>query len=167
MLFTPLQFLALTLAFTAGARIIYVIRRNRRREALQDLARQWRMHYSAHDRFDISDRLAERFPLPGAAEIRAVDVIYGTEGEHYRFIFTAEYTQGVVRGKHRLRRVVSFREPKGRSSSANWTKLILAPEELEPLAQYEKLHDQISLDKISGASPDVTSSGAPLVSQAT
>jgi hypothetical protein len=124
------------------------------------------MHYSPHDRFDISDRLAERFPLPGAAEVKAVDVIYGTEGEHYRLIFTAEYTQGVVRGKHRLRRVVTFREPKGHSSSAYWSKLILAPEELKPIEQYVKLHDQISLQKLSGASPEVTSSDAPLVAQA-
>jgi hypothetical protein len=160
----PLQFLGLAIAFTTGARILYVILRNRRRDALQSLAREWRMHYSAHDRFDISDRLAERFPVPGAAEVRAVDVIYGTEGEHYRFIFTAEYTQGVVRGKHRFRRVVTFREPKGQSSSVHWSKLILAPEELEPIAQYEKLHDQISLQKISGASPEA-SSDAPLVSQ--
>ncbi|MBC8107822.1 MAG: hypothetical protein H7Z14_14635 [Anaerolineae bacterium] len=140
---SPLQFLAIAIALTAGGRLLHVIFRNRRRQALQALARDWRMHYSMHDRFEISDRLAENFPLPGAAEIRAVDLIYGTEGEFYRFIFTAEYTAGVVRAKHRLRRVVTFREPKGQSSSAHWSRLILAPEELEPFDQYRRLHEEI------------------------
>ena len=144
---SPLQFLAIAIALTAGGRLLHVIYRNRRRQALQTLARDWRMHYSMHDRFDLSDRLAENFPLPGAAEIRAVDLIYGTEDEFYRFIFTAEYTAGVVRGKHRFRRVVTFREPKGQSSSAHWSRLILAPEELEPIDQYKNLHELIEREK--------------------
>jgi hypothetical protein len=143
MAISPMQFLALVIGFTAAARVIFVINRNRRRGTLQRLAREWRMHYSAHDRFDISNRLGERFPLPGAAEIKAIDVIYGTEGEHYRFIFIAEYTSGVVRSKHRLRRAVTFREPKGHSGSANWSKLILGDEALDLVDQYQALHRQI------------------------
>lgn len=147
MLISPLQFLGIAIALTAGGRLLHVLFRNRRRQALQTLARDWRMHYSPHDRFEISDRLAENFPLVGAAEIRAADLIYGTEDEYYRFIFTAEYTAGVVRGKHRYRRVVTFREPKGRSSSAHWSRLILAPEELEPIEQYKNLHELIAREK--------------------
>lgn len=147
MLISPLQFLAIAIALTAGGRLLHVIFRNRRRQALQQLARDWRMHYSMHDRFEVSDRLAENFPVPGAAEIRAVDLIYGTEDEFYRFIFTAEYTVGVVQAKHRFRRVVTFREPKGQSSSAYWSKLMLAPEELEPIDQYRRLHEDIEREK--------------------
>jgi hypothetical protein len=51
-----------------------------------------------------------------------------------------------VHAKRRLRRVVTFREPKGRSSSTDWSKLILAPAELELVAQYETLRAQIKGD---------------------
>lgn len=150
-----MQFLAFAITLTAAGRLVHVIHRNRRRRALQSLAREWRMHYSAHDRFELSNRLAGVFPLPGAAEVRAVDLIYGTEDEFYRFIFTAEYSAGVVRAKHRLRRVVTFREPKGRSSSAHWSRLILAPEELKPMEQYVRLHEEIERENSGGMTADV------------
>jgi hypothetical protein len=143
MLISPIRFLAVLIALTAVARLVYVIRRQRQRRALQALARQWQMHYSPHDRFQISDRIAERFPLPGAAEVRVVDLIYGSEqdepGEFYRYIFSAEYTVGVTRRKHRERRVVSFREPKGRTTAADWSPLVLAEPGEDLIAQYESL----------------------------
>src|SRR5437764_808224 len=125
---SPMYFLALLIVVTAAARLFYAVLRQRHRRALQELAQQWRMHYSQRDRFDLSDRVAALFPLPGAAEMRVVDVIYGTEIESatsdrqfYRYIFSAEYTAGVTRAKHRYRRVVTFREPKGRTTRADWS----------------------------------------------
>jgi hypothetical protein len=140
---SPAMFLLFAIALTCAAKLIYVVVRGRYRQQLQALAREWRMHYSPHDRFDLSNRLPGVFPLPGAAEMRAVDLIYGTEQEFYRFIFTAEYSVGVVRAKYRLRRVVTFREPKGQSGSMHWSRMILASEELEPIDQYRRLYEQI------------------------
>jgi hypothetical protein len=144
MLISPIRFVAILIAITAIARLAYVIRRQRQRRALQGLARRWQMHYSPHDRFEIADRIAERFPLPGAAEVRVVDLIYGTEstgaGEFYRYLFSAEYTVGVTRRKHRQRRVVTFREPKGRTTAADWSPLVFAAPAEDLLAQYEALH---------------------------
>jgi hypothetical protein len=151
---SPMEFLALTIACTVAARLVYITLRRRHRKVLQELAREWRMHYSPRDRFDLAGRVAERFPVPGAAEMRVADLIYGTEhagenesasGDFYRFIFSAEYTSGVTRAKHRHRRVVTFREPKGRKASVDWSPLVLAPEELETIEQYRALRRQIEM----------------------
>jgi hypothetical protein len=138
-----MHFLALLVAITAAARLAYVMLRKHHRRTLQGLARQWRMHYSPRDRFDLADRIAERFPLPGAAEMLVLDLIYGTEGDFYRYIFSAEYTSGVTRAKRRHRRVVTFREPKGRAARGDWSPLVLAPEELTVIEQYRNLKEAI------------------------
>lgn len=145
MLFAPIQFLALMILVTAVARLTFVIRVKRHRAVLHDLARNWKMHFSARDRFNLSARLAQSFPVPGAAEIVVADLIYGTEGDFYRYIFAAEFTTGVTQRKRRQRRVATFREPRGRTTIADWSLLILAPEELDTIDQYHKLRDEIVL----------------------
>jgi len=153
MLLSPLRFLAVLVALTAIARLVYVLQRQRQRRALQDLARRWNMHYSPHDRFQLADKVAERFPLPGAAELRVVDLVYGTEGDFYRYLFSAEYTVGVTRRKHRQRRVVTFREPKGRTTAADWSELILAEPGKAVMEQYESLREAQGHSEGSGSDP--------------
>jgi hypothetical protein len=150
---SPLLFLAILVFVTAAARLAYAISVRARRREMQQLARQWEMHYSPRDRFDLAGGVAQRFPIPGAAEVRILDLLYASEGDHYRYLFSVEYTLGVTHGKHRLRRVATFREPKARSESAEWSALFLAPEELPLIEQYKHLHQTIVVP--SGAAPVV------------
>ena len=176
---SPLQFLAILIAITALARLVYIVGRQRQRRAIHALARQWQMHFSAHDRFALSDRVAERFPVPGAAELRVIDLIYGREGANaYRYLFTAEYTVGVTHGKHRHRRAVTFREtrpsepaPKpgeqrsGEHRGGEWSPFVLGEPEQDIVEQYIELADQIeeeaATDAVAPAPAPVTIPTAP------
>jgi hypothetical protein len=144
---SPLQFLAVLIGLTAVARLTFILRRQRHRRALHALAKQWQMHYSPHDRFDLAARVAERFPIPGAAEMHVVDLIYGRQGDAYRYVFTAEYTIGVTHGKHRHRRVVTFREPKGvvAPGHEDWSTVTLGDEHDEVVEQYLSIGEKITM----------------------
>lgn len=129
----------MALCVTAGATIIDRVQRRRRRIALRDLATQWRMNYSPFDPLRLTARVAHHFPIPGAANLKVSDVIYGMEGDHYRYIFTAEFTTGVVRTKHRLVRAATFCEPRDFRHGQAIGPLILAPAGLPLVEQYQKL----------------------------
>jgi len=139
---SPAYFLTITLAITAAALIAQFIVRHRRRIALRDLARAWDLHYSPGDRFRLAARVAERFPVPGAADMRVNDLIYGNEHDFYRYIFSAEYTEGVIRSKKRVRRVVTFTEPKGRSDATKWSSFVLADKQKPLIDQYKELREK-------------------------
>ena len=141
---SPLHFLATMLIVTAAAQLAYAVRQRAHRARIYELARDWQMHFSAHDRFDLAARVALCFPVPGVSELRVFDLVYGSEGDSYRYLFSVDYTVGVTHAKHRVRRVVSFREPKGRTTVADWSPLVLAPAELPTLAQYRALRAQTS-----------------------
>jgi len=113
--------------------------RRRRHRKLRALAAQWRMTYSADDRLRLADKVADRFPIPGAADVHVNDVIYGADKDAYRYVFTAEFTIGVVRTKHRRVRVASFTEPRDRDSVDSAGPLVLAPDRLSLLEQYRHL----------------------------
>jgi hypothetical protein len=139
---SPASFLALTIGITAAALAAQMLVRRRRRRALRELARVWDMHYSPGDRFRLAARVAERFPVPGAADLRVNDLIYGNEDELYRYIFSAEYTEGVIRSKRRVRRVMTFTEPKGRSVATKWSTFVLADKEKPLVDQYKELREK-------------------------
>jgi hypothetical protein len=139
---SPASFLALTIGITAAALAAQMLVRRRRRRALRELARVWDMHYSPGDRFRLAARVAERFPVPGAADLRVNDLIYGNEDELYRYIFSAEYTEGVIRSKRRVRRVMTFTEPKGRSDATKWSAFVLAEKEKPLVDQYKELREK-------------------------
>ena len=113
--------------------------RRRRKRRLRRLAAQWRMTYSSRDRLRITHKIADRLPIPGAADVYVADVIYGSEGGRYRYIFTAEYTVGVVRTKRRQLRVAAFSESRQRRPDQSPDPVVLAPEGLSILEQYQKL----------------------------
>jgi hypothetical protein len=139
---SPASFLALTIGITAAAMAAQMIVRHRRRSSLRELARVWDMHYSPGDRFRLAARVAERFPVPGASDVRVNDLIYGNEDELHRYIFSAEYTEGVIRSKKRVRRVVTFTEPKGRSDATKWSAFVLADKEKPLVDQYKELREK-------------------------
>src|SRR5438093_13276668 len=111
---SPSTFFLLTLSVTFAALLLQLIARRVRRRALQRVAAQWQMHYSPDDRFRLADRVAQMLPIPGAASVRVSDLIYGNESDGYRYVFSASFTEGVVRGKRRQVRVVTFRESRER-----------------------------------------------------
>lgn len=138
---TPISFLYLMLAITALAAGMQVGMRLRRKRSLRRLASDWKMHYNPGDPFHLASQAARRLPLPGAAEVRVTHLIYALKDNHYRYLFTSEFTQGVIHGKKRIRRVATFSDPKDRRDLIA-SPLILAPEGLPPLEQYKFLYDK-------------------------
>ena len=136
---TPAQFLAVMLLITAGAAVAQVVIRQRRVSQLRALAEEWRMHFSATDRFQLAPRVAPRLPVPGAAAVRVSDLLYGIERENYRYVFCTEYTTGVLRTKTGNRRVATFAEPRDGSGAAATACLRFAPESLPLVEQYRHL----------------------------
>jgi hypothetical protein len=138
---SPTSLLVLALTLTALAYSWRAVAVGRYQHRVAKLAERWRMHYAAADRFRLSDRVAERLAVPGAAQVRVSDLIYGNEEDRYRYVFLVAYTEGVARQKVRSRRVGTLCEPKDRTGPANWTPLVLAPEGLTILEQYEHLRE--------------------------
>jgi hypothetical protein len=116
-------------------------RRSRSHGALRRLASERRMHFSRHDQLRITARVATHLPIPGAAYVRVFDLVYGSEGGRHRYVFTAEYTAGVMRSKKRVRRAATFTEPRQKSDATHPCRIELAPAELPLLEQYRALLD--------------------------
>ena len=112
---SPMTFLLIVASVTAGAFIVDFVMRKRRGALLSRLAMANKLHFCGDDRFNLGDRVAERLPTPGAADVKAIDVVYGVENDRLNYVFTAEYTQGTVRTKRRVRRVVRLSELKKRA----------------------------------------------------
>src|SRR5205085_8071945 len=117
----PLLFFAVLLAGTIALLIVQVLSDRVHRRRMMALAREWRMHYARDDRFNLAPRVAERLPLPGAADVRIADLIYGSEEGTRRYVFSAQYTSGVVRRKRRFKCVASLEE-----RDTKWSELKVA-----------------------------------------
>jgi hypothetical protein len=133
----PMISLGVLVAITVIAVLIEAHLRRLRRRALQRVAKKWGMTYSPRDRLRLTNKIIGRLPIPGAADVHVSDLIYGGEGERYRYVFTAEYTLGLIRGKRREVRVGTFGEPRGRVGGEPAESVIFAPEDLSIIEQYE------------------------------
>jgi hypothetical protein len=141
----PLTFLSAMLCLCALAVLVNMLVRRQLGQALKRLGGEWGMRYTETDVFGLAPRVAQRFPVPGASDLRVVDLLYRIEGDRHRYLFTTEYTQGVIRTKHRLRCVVTFTEPRdpiGAEAAASSSALVLAAEELPLVEQYMQLADR-------------------------
>jgi hypothetical protein len=138
---TPAVLLGLLLVISMVAHLGSVMWRQRRRSQLRRLAREWKMQYSPNDVFHLAGRVAPGLPVLGAADVRVHDVIYGSEPDGYRCIFSAEYTAGVVRSRSRRRCVVSILEPRANPDEAakEWSSFQVAASDLRLIEQYESL----------------------------
>src|SRR4051812_15437068 len=139
---TPMLLLLLAVGATAIAAAGYGLVRRRQQHALSELAKSWRMHYSPRDVFNLAPRVARHLPITGASDVHVRDLIYGTEPGGHRYIFSADYTAGVVRSKTRRRSVVSVLEPRGRSETSIWSTMALAPDNLPLIEQYQSLNKE-------------------------
>src|SRR5947209_4819833 len=106
----PLTFLASLVALTLLALAGQSLERRRVHHTMRKLAVQWKMHYADSDRFQITPRVRENFPVPGASDVVVADLLYRQEAKLYRYYFTVEYTHGVIRTKHRIRHAATFCE---------------------------------------------------------
>ena len=138
MLVAPNIVLTILLTLTAIAVTTSAIRSARRREAIRSLAARWRMNFGRADSFRLTARVAQHFPIPGAAAVRVADVVYGLQGDAYRYVFTAHYTLGVTGPKTRHTRVATFAEPRDRRRGGP-PVLTLGSAGLTLLEQYESL----------------------------
>ncbi len=123
---SPLIFLAMVIGLLAAAWVAYPRWLERRRRRLQLLAGEWGMQFCAEDRFGLTRRVVENFPVCGAVDVRVVDLIYCSEGNCHRYIFTAEYTEGVVRTKRRVRRAGMVVESRGQEIAGSGLPVALA-----------------------------------------
>ena len=136
---TPLDVLGFTVGATAFAVAAESVVAGRRRRALRRLAAEWRMTYSRLDSLRIGPRVARTFPVPGAANLRVTDVIYGIENERYRYVFRAEFTVGTVRKRRRVARVATFSEPRDRQRPQGTAPVVIAPDTGSVVDQYRHL----------------------------
>lgn len=134
---TPLIFLLLVLSLPLVGLLAQRLA-SRERRAIEKLAHDHQLHFAPDDRFRIAPRVAELLPVPGAADVRVYDVIYGKEQNRYHFIFSVEWTEGVVRWKRRVQRVASFSEERGAHAQA--MDLHLAQDDARRVEQYQKLY---------------------------
>jgi hypothetical protein len=132
----PLLVLASLLTLTALALLIHKLLRHRIKRRLRHLANDWKMRYVESDLFHLAPRIATIIPVPGAADLRVIDVIYGSQGDTHRYLFTAEYTRGVVGRHEREQRVMTFAEPKEPTPANPPTPLVCAPPDLSIAEQY-------------------------------
>ena len=136
----PRGLLSLAIAITALAAIAQRSVRIRWERRLRALAAEWGLNYSPRDQLRLGARVAAQFPIPGAANLRISDLIYGTEGARRRYVFTAEFTVGVVHRKRRMVRAAAFAESRQLSGevgdSVDSGELTLAPADLPLLEQY-------------------------------
>jgi len=137
----PGVFLLVLVGVTALAVALEVTSRRRRRGSLRKLAASWGMTYSPTDRLRLLSRIVERFPVAGAADLEVSDVIYGSEGDRYRYVFSVRYTVGVIRGKRSLQRVAAFTEARrGRVVLPGESGVMtMADEQLPVVEQYRSL----------------------------
>jgi hypothetical protein len=139
---TPFGFLGILVAVSTAAVYADAVVRRRRGRIVRKLAADWRMNYTPADSLQVTPKIARHFPIPGAANLQVRDLIYGIEQDRYRYVFTAEYTAGVVRTKTRRLRVGTFSEPRNRSlrhAADAVSPVELAPEEGTIEEQYLSL----------------------------
>ena len=134
---TPLLLLLGLLLLTAGAWSFDQFSRGRVRSVYRQLAVDYRMHYSPNDPLRLTPRVAARFPIPGAAAVRVIDLLYRTDEFHHYYVFTAEYTVGVIGPKHRIRRAAAFIE--GKTGEESQQPIRLGDEGLSLAEQYRSL----------------------------
>src|SRR3954468_9659708 len=108
---SPGAFLFGLVALTIVAVVLDVIVHRRRACRLRALATQWRMNYHAWDQLRITPKVMATLPIPGAANVRVLDLIYGSDATGYRYVFSVEYTVGLTGPKRRVVRVASLTEP--------------------------------------------------------
>jgi len=139
MAISPLAFLFLLVGMTLVALVGQTIIQRTHARRLRALAERWDMQYVPDDRLRLADRL--RLPLVNAQDVCITDLMYRTAGDRRLYLFTVEFDAPVTRGRKRPRHVIGFDEPAAHGA-AEIASVLIAPNDLPLLEQYEHLHDQ-------------------------
>src|SRR5436853_7615596 len=94
--FSPSVFFLSLLTLTAVIWILHRAMRHAHKKQLRNLASEWGMQYAQADLFNLAARVAADFPIVGVADLVVRDMIYATQGDRHRYLFTAEHTFGVI-----------------------------------------------------------------------
>jgi hypothetical protein len=143
---SPELYLVLILTVLAAVVTHSALRSFLQRRQLRALARQWNMHFSPGDRLRLARRAARNFPIPGAASIRVRNLIFRTEESRHQYLFTVDYTVGIIRGKVGRSSVAGFEEPVTRGSRTSHATpvLFLAPRNLSFPAAYQHVLEHLA-----------------------
>ena len=137
----PLLFLAALVFITAFSFLTHRLIRSRHKRRVRAIAAEWGMRYAQADLFQLASRVAGRLPVPGAADIRVLDIVYATQGDCHRYVFTVEYTRGVTDYLRREARAATFTDPcEGTRKPPD--QVICAPADLPLIDQYRHLRSQ-------------------------
>src|SRR5688572_4386204 len=145
---TPGLLLLTCVLFTVAAAAADVAVHRRRSRGLRVLASQWGMNYHPADQLRLTPKVLPRLPVPGAANVRVMDLIYGSDRDRYRYVFSVEFTLGLVGPKRRVVRVASLSEPRERGATGP-VSLTLAPEKGKLLDQYRALAPVVPVTPVS------------------
>jgi hypothetical protein len=132
---SPALFLALLLGLTALAWLQQTLFDAVVARRLSRIGHAHGMLHARADRFDLARRISERLPVPGAADVRVSDVLYCSRDNCYRYVFTVDYTIGLIHGHRRVRRVGSLLLP--RSEAAAGPELILSEGRTPRMSAYQ------------------------------
>jgi hypothetical protein len=146
----PIFLLFALLLLTAGAVVVDAYYRRQRHGVFRLLAVEHRMHYSARDSLRLTPRVAAALPIPGAAAVRVIDLVYRSDDVAHHYVFTAEYTIGVIGPKTRVRRAGSFSE--GKSASSNAIVVRLGSNDVPLIEQYRVLILSAGAAEVEGSS---------------
>ena len=108
----PTQLLVILILLSAGALAFHLRARAKRAAQLRALAGARRMQYSPQDRFGLAPRVGKLFPTPGVADVRVTDLLYHSDEAGHRYVFTVDYTRGILGAKRRLRATALLTEPR-------------------------------------------------------
>src|SRR5258705_7560337 len=110
--FSPAIFFTSLLCVTAVVWTLNRLARHAHKKQLRSLAGQWGMQYAQADLFNLAARVAAEFPIIGVADLVIRDMIYATQGDRHRYVFTAEFTLGVIDRHRREARSGPFSVPR-------------------------------------------------------
>jgi len=137
----PILFLLAALGLTAAAAVVDAALRRARSARVAALAADCKLRFTPLDRFQLTPRVAARFPIPGAADIVIRNLVYGQEpAGGFRYVFTVEYTLGVLRTKRRRASAAMLVEaPPNATDRQSFSPVKLALDDQPLIAQYRQL----------------------------
>ncbi|HEY7117053.1 MAG TPA: hypothetical protein VH475_10725 [Tepidisphaeraceae bacterium] len=150
---SPILLLCMLLAASAAALAIDALLRRSRAARVSALAADWRMRYTADDRFQLAPKVTGRLPTPGAADVVVRDVLYAQEASGcFRYLFTVEYTTGVLRTKRRRTGVGMVLEGPACAAAPMdaYSSVTMAPAELALAEQYGWLRQSYAQEGADG-----------------
>lgn len=133
----PSFILLVLLEITIAAVMWQILVRRRRTSTLQRLAKEWDMHFQSTDHFNLTAKMVDHLPIPGAAAIKAIDLLYTQQAGDFFCAFTVSFTRGAVGTKHRQFRVAAIRQIGDRHT------YILAPDEGNVSEQYAFVRNRL------------------------